>query len=186
MNFLIAFFIVILLSNLLLLSKMIYYRKITLMDEHTGIHNFRYLKSFLGKKSKNNQLSLVLLDINNFKEFNSISIHKGDEVLKEFADELKNFLSGEVVFCRYRLGDEFALVFRNRTIEEIIVEVNLISAYFNNYSFRCLDDNHQYRISFCFGVSEIKAAHYISDNLFEVAESELAAAKLKKAWKQEF
>jgi len=180
MNFLFAAVILLILSNCIFFTLMMRFKKKSNTDELTGLSNFRYLKLYLKNNRKNNHLGLVILDINNFKEFNNLSIHKGDKVLKEFSEELKTLLNESVFICRYRLGDEFALVFRNKSKVEMVAGVDLVIAYFNNYAFRCLDDMPDYRMHFCYGLSELTSDAPNFEDFFDTAEMELATAKREK------
>ena len=159
---------------------MLFFKKLSSTDELTDLPNFSYLKSYLTKKNKKNQLALVILDINNFKAFNRISIHTGDMVLKEFSDVLKLFFKGKALICRYRLGDEFALIFLDKRKTEIEETMNLLTFFFKEYAFKCLSENKDYRISFCIGVSHLDADALNFNNFFDAAELELARAKRDK------
>ena len=131
---------------------------------------------------KNKNLSIAIIDIDNFREFNKINIHTGDEVLNEFAYEMTNFFSKDILITRYRLGDEFAIIFPNKSKEETEVLFKKLIKHFDSYSFSSLSDDYAaYRIKFCYGLSEInKSSNHIDNLLFE-AEAELAKAKkLKK------
>ncbi|MFZ4398683.1 MAG: GGDEF domain-containing protein [Bacteroidales bacterium] len=176
MIYLIILSFFLLFSNVALYLSMLYFRGKSMKDELTDLPNYRYLNLYLKKNLKRKKLRISILDINNFKEFNNINIHKGDEVLKEFSYQLKTLLTEDDIVCRYRLGDEFALVFHDKTKAEVIEEINNIIFYFNNYSFSCLAEMKDYRISFCYGVSDSENAN----TFFENAEEELAASKMEK------
>jgi len=154
-----------------------YFIRLSHTDDLTGLSNFRYLKLYLKNTAKKYKIVLAIIDLNNFKKFNEISISKGDEVLIEFSNELNNLLISKAILFRYRMGDEFALVFHNKNKDEIISEIKMIKSYFKKYSFKCLPDMKDYRIDFCYGLSEIDNNSTNIDKLFEVAELELANGK---------
>ncbi len=184
MMFLIIALILLIVSNCIFFYLMIRFMKKSVTDELTGLNNFRYLKLYLKNKRKNNQLGLAILDINNFKVFNNISIHKGDNILQEFSEEMKMLLGENVLICRYRLGDEFALVFLNKSKSEIQVALQVMITYFNTFFFKCLEeDMPDYSISFCYGISELATDEANFETLFYKAESELATAKREKELK---
>jgi len=166
-----------LISNVLFLIIIQYFKKKSYIDEIMGLYNFRYLKLYLRKKTKKHQVGVVIIDINDFKKFNEQSISKGDEVLIEFSIELTNIIISKATLFRYRIGDEFALVFCNKNTEEILNEITNIKSYFENYSFRCLPLEKDYRIEFCYGMTEIKKNIANFDKIFEIAELELASQK---------
>lgn len=67
-------------------------------DPLTGLHNRRYFfeeapKLWTLVKRQNSKLACIVIDIDDFKKINDIYGHSvGDEVLKDFAKHLKNFL----------------------------------------------------------------------------------------------
>lgn len=160
--------------------KVQYFRGLSLKDELTDLPNYRSLRNFITYSSKTKHLSFVLLDINNFKEFNSITIQKGDDVLREFSDVLKKMLDKDVFICRYRFGDEFAFVFQNKNISEIELTVKKLQHNLSEYEFKCLAEMKDYRLSFCYGTSVLDAGNTDADLLFKAAETELAMAKKEK------
>ncbi|MEI6695576.1 MAG: GGDEF domain-containing protein [Bacteroidota bacterium] len=184
MKILLIFSLILIVSNTFFLAKMLFFKKLSLIDELTDLPNYSYLKSYLSKKKKTNQLALVLLDINNFKAFNRISIHTGDMVLKEFSDVLKLFIKDKALICRYRLGDEFALVFLDKSKTEIEETIHLLTSFFEEYVFKCLSENKDYRIGFCMGISHLDADAVNFDIFFDAAELELAKTKMDKEVKR--
>ncbi|WP_181186057.1 sensor domain-containing diguanylate cyclase [Alkalicoccus urumqiensis] len=92
-------------------------------DGLTGLYNKRYLEQQLAHVvdsfSRNNkEVSVLLLDIDYFKQFNDTNGHLlGDEVLKALAEVLQN-LSGESgSACRFG-GEEFVLLLPGASLEE--------------------------------------------------------------------
>jgi len=84
-------------------------------DFLTGIQNRKYFlrhaeKIFITAKRNQQQLSLLMIDIDQFKGINDSHGHDiGDLVLKSTAAELAKILRGEDLFCRLG-GDEFAIL----------------------------------------------------------------------------
>ncbi|HOK22464.1 MAG: diguanylate cyclase [Candidatus Hydrothermae bacterium] len=98
-------------------SKIDYYA-----DELTGAKNRRFLGYFTeievrrALRYKTN-FSIILLDIDNFKEINDIYGHlEGDKVLKELADYITRNLRESDVLIRYG-GDEFIIFLPNTSFE---------------------------------------------------------------------
>ncbi len=85
------------------------------VDGLTGIYNHAYLMNSLEKeidraKRYGTALSIVMIDIDNFKSFNDTHGHLvGDQVLKNVAEYMKESLRGIDVMGRYG-GEEFMLV----------------------------------------------------------------------------
>ena len=84
-------------------------------DSMTGVYNRRYLEDTLKReiaraKRKNYPLSLIMLDVDKFKDINDTYGHKiGDEVVTALANMLKNSTREADCVSRYG-GDEFVLV----------------------------------------------------------------------------
>ncbi len=89
--------------------------RMTILDGLTGIHNKRYLLEFLerelaGAKRHGHPLSLVMFDLDFFKQVNDQHGHlAGDHVLKEVASRIRGRIRREDLFARYG-GEEFAVV----------------------------------------------------------------------------
>jgi diguanylate cyclase (GGDEF)-like protein len=89
--------------------------RLTIIDALTDIHNKRYLLEFLERELARSErygrpLSLVLFDIDRFKQINEELGHLGgDFTLRELASRLKSNVRREELFARYG-GEEFAVV----------------------------------------------------------------------------
>jgi diguanylate cyclase (GGDEF)-like protein len=84
-------------------------------DRLTGIYNRRYFETSLEAEVQRarrygSPLSLVLFDVDGFKQFNDRYGHlTGDRVLKRLVRQCEPSLRGSDVFCRYG-GEEFAII----------------------------------------------------------------------------
>ena len=96
--------------------KIRYLEKLATTDELTGLKNRRYLWEFAkqviaGAKKQNAQVTLLVFDIDNFKNYNDLYGHlAGDEILKQAALLIRRCCRGHDVVGRIG-GDEFAVVF---------------------------------------------------------------------------
>lgn len=93
-------------------------------DILTGLLNRRYftdvLKKELSRCDQEGHGVLVTMDLDGFKEINDCFGHQtGDKALIHFAKVFSGFLSNGVYFSRYG-GDEFAAVFPNETMDEVL------------------------------------------------------------------
>ncbi|MGM0471205.1 MAG: diguanylate cyclase [Bacillota bacterium] len=115
--------------------------EMAIRDGLTGLYNHSYFQRTLSSelervKRYNQQLSLLLLDIDNFKKVNDNYGHPvGDQVLKQLADKLKKITRQMDIVARYG-GEEFAIILPetgtkgakklakriNQAIREMVVE----------------------------------------------------------------
>ena len=112
------------------------YRAMAKLDPLTGLFNKTATECKIARKlSENNNEThaLVLIDIDSFKAVNDTYGHsKGDEVLKEFSDELKRKVRKTDILGRWG-GDEFVLLLCNignadnlhAKLKEMLAEMNL-------------------------------------------------------------
>jgi diguanylate cyclase (GGDEF)-like protein len=89
--------------------------QMTVLDSLTGVYNRRYFMDFLERERASaqrhhNPLTLVMLDIDNFKAVNDERGHLcGDSVLRQVADRIRPRIRREDLFARYG-GEEFACI----------------------------------------------------------------------------
>jgi diguanylate cyclase (GGDEF)-like protein/PAS domain S-box-containing protein len=87
----------------------------SIRDPLTGWYNRRYMEETLEREIRRaarnkGPLAIIMLDIDNFKEFNDSFGHEaGDVALKDLCQMLKTHIRSEDVACRYG-GDEFVLI----------------------------------------------------------------------------
>ncbi len=91
-------------------------KNLSLTDEMTKLHNYRSFISRLKEevnRAKRNQskISLVILDIDHFKNYNDTLGHQaGDEALREVGKVLRKTVRDEDIVSRYG-GEEFCVIF---------------------------------------------------------------------------
>jgi len=94
---------------------------ISVTDELTGLFNRRFLNAALIKeiaavRRSRTALSLAMMDVDHFKEFNDTYGHlAGDQALVELGGMLTQILREEDIACRYG-GEEFAAILHNADI----------------------------------------------------------------------
>ncbi|QSX34981.1 bifunctional diguanylate cyclase/phosphodiesterase [Shewanella avicenniae] len=101
----------------------------SLTDELTGLNNrksmFEHL-SVLSGVSK--PFTLFFLDLNNFKQINdSLGHYYGDQFLRLVAERLNEVIPEKAMLFRIG-GDEFAIVYRERSLEVLLTLVDSIHA----------------------------------------------------------
>ena len=91
-------------------------RNLSLTDEMTKLHNYRSfisrLKEEVNRAKRNqSQVSLVIIDIDHFKNYNDTLGHQaGDEALREVGKVLRKTVRDEDIVSRYG-GEEFCVIF---------------------------------------------------------------------------
>jgi diguanylate cyclase (GGDEF)-like protein/PAS domain S-box-containing protein len=108
------------LFNLRLQEKL---REQATRDPLTGLFNRRYLEDSLDRELHRAQrqksaLSIVMLDLDHFKQFNDTFGHDaGDLLLRELGKVLRTVLRQSDISCRYG-GEEFVLVFPDSSLAD--------------------------------------------------------------------
>jgi diguanylate cyclase (GGDEF)-like protein len=102
-------------------------------DHLTGLFNRRYLMEALGKEvqrsvRKSGNLSLIILDIDHFKQVNDTHGHlQGDVVLQKVALQLQKELRAYDTAARYG-GEEFIAVLPDATLNEAVFVAERVRA----------------------------------------------------------
>ncbi len=103
-----------LIENIQLRSKVI-------LDPLTGLYNRRLLESSIDQqleKSGKRELSVMMIDIDNFKHINDTYGHQfGDDVIKNVSFAIKEELHEGAIAVRYG-GEEFCVIFPRKSKEE--------------------------------------------------------------------
>jgi len=97
-------------------------KSLAVRDGLTGLYNYRHFWEILGHEVEQSRryqppLSLLFLDLDNFKVINDTLGHaQGDVVLKTLADYLRKALRQADVICRYG-GEEFVVLLPKTPVE---------------------------------------------------------------------
>jgi two-component system, cell cycle response regulator len=97
-------------------------QRLSTTDGLTGLWNFRYLSSSLGREIERanrfeRPLAVLMLDIDHFKQVNDQHGHaRGDAVLRELAQRVQEQIREVDTFARYG-GEEFVVVLPETTVE---------------------------------------------------------------------
>ena len=100
--------------------------KYALIDELTGVYNRKYLDICLSSelnrsKRYNEVLTVLLLDIDNFKKFNDTYGHmEADKILEKMGKILKKSCREEDTICRYG-GEEFIVICPETNSKGVVV-----------------------------------------------------------------
>lgn len=109
-------------------------RNLAMIDPLTGLYNRRFAEQRLAaevarSERRGHPLTVLTLDLNNFKEINDTYGHPaGDQVLQEFASRLNKVIRGSDLAVRLG-GDEFLVVLPECTIEQLNLVLDRLSSF---------------------------------------------------------
>jgi diguanylate cyclase (GGDEF)-like protein len=178
------FFLFLLTGIALFFAKRItYFRKLSETDQMTLLLNYRGLCRNIEKLfTQEAPLSVAILDIDNFRNFNLYGYKLGDAVLKEFASLLNKTFSEDDLIARFRLGDEFVIVFPNTEFEQAENKIKKFKEICGSFKFSSIAGFSDHTISFSEGIVEKNANINSIDSLFSEAEKSLKENKAKKTF----
>ena len=116
------------------------YKELSVVDELTGLFNKRHFNQALQHEMERanrygHPLSLIMMDIDNFKHHNDTYGHaEGDIVLGRLGEVVTESVRVNDVACRYG-GEEFAVILPNTTGEDAIVVAERIRTSFASLDF---------------------------------------------------
>ncbi|MBB6481736.1 GGDEF domain-containing protein [Spirochaeta isovalerica] len=154
------------------------FREASITDSLTGLYNVRYLHRVLEREihlspEKGAPLSLIMADVDNFKNFNDTWGHKqGDEVLKTMGSIIRGSAREHDTPCRYG-GEEFSVVLPETALEEALEVAERIRFRFENGAEK---DERMGGITVSLGVAQYRAPES-TDDLIERADKALYRAK---------
>ena len=109
-------------------------RNLAMVDPLTGLYNRRFAEQRLNaevarSERRGHPLTVLTLDLNNFKEINDTYGHPaGDQVLQEFASRLNKVIRGSDLAVRLG-GDEFLVVLPECTLEQLQLVLQRLSSF---------------------------------------------------------
>lgn len=153
-----------------------------LQDELTEIGNRKMFNNKLEElittyQNKPNQLSIIIADIDHFKNFNDTYGHLvGDSILRVFANIMKKLLQEGEIVCRYG-GEEFVILLPEATTEEAKQRAEKIRITLENTHLKRKDQNKPIStITSSFGVASFDG-HEEGEALVSRADEALYLAK---------
>lgn len=130
--------------------------------------------NFSDAKKKDELLCVVMIDIDNFKNFNDKYGHSiGDKVLVLFANSIKNNITEKTILGRIG-GEEFALIIKNTKLEDAIKKAEKLKQKIEEIELEV--DGKILNITASFGVSDNQNCANI-DEMLQRADNLLYTAK---------
>ncbi len=134
------------------------YQELSIKDELTQLYNARHFFKQLGMEVEKaarygNPLSLMFLDLDDFKQFNDAYGHpEGDKVLKKMGEVIKSGLRRTDLAFRYG-GEEFAVIMPMTTAEDGGIAAERIRTDFRQEVFSPMEGG-QIHMTVSIGVAE--------------------------------
>ena len=153
-------------------------------DPLTSLYNRNYLeKNFNKQLSKTNEdISLLFIDLDNFKHINDTFGHPtGDKLLKLVAERLLGFAHYAQQMIRFG-GDEFVIVMKGQSHHDFEIAKQIIETIAVSY----LIDDLNFSIGASIGIARQKESNCKLDTLLSHADLALYQAKNRRNWVEVF
>jgi diguanylate cyclase (GGDEF)-like protein len=158
--------------------------KLAHVDGLTQAYNHRYFQDFLDReinRADRNEytLSLIMVDIDNFKKFNDNYGHQvGDYVLRQFSCIARESLREYDLFARYG-GEEFVLVLPETSAADAEIVAEKLRDTIGEYCFK--QGQETYYITASFGVADMTPSKdkFSKNDLIGFSDAALYDAKKK-------
>lgn len=130
-------------------------------DELTGLKNHKALNEYLNQKiheykTKGDALSIIIIDIDDFKSFNTtVGFNVADQILKKVGELLGNDRRAtDETFRYFNRGDEFLVIAAETSLSQAYQAAERKRKLIEKNLFSIEGVNHQ--LTVCCGVAELK------------------------------
>lgn len=143
-----------------------YLQKLSIKDALTGLYNQRHFNDSLEKEiSRSNRhkcpLSLIMLDIDNFKKYNDTYGHlEGNKVLKGVSVAIKNSIREIDSAYRYG-GEEFTVILPETIANDAVILAERVRKSIENQKFS--HKKEELNVTASFGVTQYQIKERIED-----------------------
>lgn len=150
-------------------------------DGLTGLFVRRYFdlrldEEFAAADRYGRTFSILLFDIDHFKQFNDTHGHQtGDRVLQQFARLLEDNTRGSDICCRYG-GEEMAVILPETPLDEAVLLANKLCAQVRDYTFLGTEEQ-PLSVTTSIGVAQHNPGMNYPAALVEAADQALYRAK---------
>lgn len=152
-------------------------------DGLTGVKNHKALCEFLKKSIdelnalKIKSLSVIIIDVDDFKKFNTDFGHtKSDQILKSLGQLLNNDKRAtDETFRQFLRGDEFVVITKDTNLGDAVKAAERKRKLIENNTFCIKDEN--FRLTVSCGVTEFKKEEDDIDIFLNRASQALAISK---------
>jgi diguanylate cyclase (GGDEF)-like protein len=142
-------------------------------DDLTGVYNRKYILELLNSSENNSDLTIMMLDIDHFKQINDKYGHQaGDEALRKVAQAIKGSLRSQDKVGRYG-GEEFIILLPNTDIDKTYVIAERIRSNVEYIQYT----NKDLKTTISIGVAMWQQNYNNMDDLIKEADRQLYRAK---------
>ena len=158
-----------------------YQYKLATTDGLTGLYNHRYFQEQIRMQIENakryeNHFSLIIADIDFFKQFNDNFGHQsGDAVLKQVAETLKHAVRSTDIVCRYG-GEEMSIILPNTDKDMAYTTARKICKRVAEHQFKLVNGKDA-TVTISLGVSTFPGDGLTAAEIIEAADKKLYEAK---------
>ena len=158
-------------------TKRVYQEKLANTDPLTGSFNRRYLNEFSIEylriiKRENKNLSLLMVDIDDFKNINDTFGHEtGDKVIKQLVSIIKDVVRENDLIVRFG-GDEFLILLPNTNLINARLVGQKIADHIDKYN-----KDKEFNFTISMGVSMFNKQDNSIEDMISRADSALYEAK---------
>jgi diguanylate cyclase (GGDEF)-like protein len=158
-------------------------QKQAITDPLTQISNRRdftmhITQEFSRSKRENSKLSILMADIDNFKDYNDTYGHKrGDECLQIVAKVIEQTLNRPADFCARYGGEEFIMILPHSDIEGAVHVAEKIRGNINKLALLHEGSPNHKIVTLSLGVGTIAAEDMVYEDLIKKADIALYKAK---------
>lgn len=159
-----------------------YYKRLSNIDEMTGIYNFRFFMQMLHNEMERHTrypdpLCLLIVDIDDFKQINDRYGHLvGDSVLRRVAILLKRSIRGCDILARYG-GEEFSVILPATALKDAVVVSERIRNAVAEHRFHLPDGLTLDHVTVTIGLGTFSPSDTSPDTLIKKADQALYTGK---------
>lgn len=152
------------------------------VDSLTTLYNHKYFHERLEEEVRrayllNSRVSLIMLDIDYFKNYNDVlGYPAGDKLLCEFANLLRSMVRSKDVIARYG-GEEFAIILMEADTDLALEVAERILTAVESYPFEGREVQPKGKLTVSIGVATYPGNAASKEELLKVAEEALYRAK---------
>jgi diguanylate cyclase (GGDEF)-like protein len=157
-------------------------KRLAITDELTSLYNYRYLQQRLDEeieraKRYHKDLSLLMLDVDDFKSFNDKHGHiAGDRALSDLGSVLKRSVREVDVVCRYG-GEEFSVALPETDAAGAYVVAEKIREAVATYSFADAEGERDVHMTVSIGLATFPGHAEDKESLLRMSDDALYQAK---------